>query len=150
MMPELKTFKNHRMVPDHCGIHVPLPSNTRTSPPALFPSRPVCRNTSTTTLSCHTVHPHASGSICGPTARSSDATLVFHVYSHVHTCVPTNQTCCVHAGFPPPQPETMGKSIDSAGAGASWQSPGWLTQLNLLWGGKGVGVAAWHTAAVRG
>ncbi|MEW5312950.1 MAG: hypothetical protein WDW38_004547 [Sanguina aurantia] len=31
----------------------------------------------------------------------------------------------------------MGKSIDSAGAGASWQSPGWLTQLNLLWGGKG-------------
>ncbi|MEW5299434.1 MAG: hypothetical protein WDW36_002452 [Sanguina aurantia] len=35
------------------------------------------------------------------------------------------------------EPETMGKSIDSAGAGASWQSPGWLTQLNLLWGGKG-------------
>ncbi len=32
----------------------------------------------------------------------------------------------------------MGKSIDSKGAGQSWQSPGWLTQLNLLWSGKGV------------
>lgn len=47
-----------------------------------------------------------------------------------------NQNVCIHAL--PLQPETMGKSIDSAGAGASWQSPGWLTQLNLLWGGKGV------------
>lgn len=36
------------------------------------------------------------------------------------------------------EPESSGgKSIDAAGAGASWQSPGWLTQLNLLWGGKG-------------
>jgi hypothetical protein len=31
-----------------------------------------------------------------------------------------------------------GKSIDAAGAGASSISPGWLTQLNLLWSGKGV------------
>jgi carotene epsilon-monooxygenase len=31
-----------------------------------------------------------------------------------------------------------GKNIDAAGAGASSISPGWLTQLNLLWGGKGV------------
>ncbi|GIL60700.1 hypothetical protein Vafri_15234, partial [Volvox africanus] len=31
----------------------------------------------------------------------------------------------------------MGKSIDAAGAGASFTSPGWLTQLNMLWGGKG-------------
>lgn len=30
-----------------------------------------------------------------------------------------------------------GKSIDAAGAGQAWQSPGWLTQLNLLWSGKG-------------
>lgn len=30
-----------------------------------------------------------------------------------------------------------GKSIDAAGAGQSWSSPGWLTQLNLLWSGKG-------------
>ena len=30
-----------------------------------------------------------------------------------------------------------GKSIDAAGAGMSWQSPGWLTQLNMLWTGKG-------------
>lgn len=31
-----------------------------------------------------------------------------------------------------------GKSIDAAGAGKTWSSPGWLTQLNLLWSGKGV------------
>lgn len=30
------------------------------------------------------------------------------------------------------------KSIDAAGAGATWTSPGWLTQLNQLWGGKSV------------
>nr|AGT63110.1 plastid carotenoid epsilon-ring hydroxylase [Haematococcus lacustris] len=32
---------------------------------------------------------------------------------------------------------TSGKSIDAAGAGATWSSPGWLTQLNMLWSGKG-------------
>lgn len=31
-----------------------------------------------------------------------------------------------------------GKLIDSAGAGRSMFSPGWLTQLNQLWGGKSV------------
>ncbi|KXZ43836.1 hypothetical protein GPECTOR_79g115 [Gonium pectorale] len=31
----------------------------------------------------------------------------------------------------------LGKSIDAAGAGKSFTSPGWLTQLNMLWGGKG-------------
>ncbi|GFR43972.1 hypothetical protein Agub_g5116 [Astrephomene gubernaculifera] len=31
---------------------------------------------------------------------------------------------------------SLGKSIDSAGAGRSIFSPGWLTQLNMLWGGK--------------
>jgi hypothetical protein len=35
---------------------------------------------------------------------------------------------------------TAGKNIDAAGAGASSVSPGWLTQLNLLWSGKGVRV----------
>lgn len=30
------------------------------------------------------------------------------------------------------------KAIDIAGAGATWSSPGWLTQLNQLWGGKSV------------
>ncbi|GBF92856.1 cytochrome P450 chloroplastic [Raphidocelis subcapitata] len=30
-----------------------------------------------------------------------------------------------------------GKNIDAAGAGATSISPGWLTQLNLLWSGKG-------------
>ena len=30
-----------------------------------------------------------------------------------------------------------GKNIDAAGAGATMSSPGWLTQLNLLWSGKG-------------
>lgn len=31
-----------------------------------------------------------------------------------------------------------GKSIDAAGAGATSISPAWLTQLNMLWSGKGV------------
>ena len=30
------------------------------------------------------------------------------------------------------------KLIDTAGAGASLTSPGWLTQLGRLWGGKSV------------
>lgn len=34
-------------------------------------------------------------------------------------------------------PGSGGKSIDAAGAGASWASPSWLTQLNQLWAGKG-------------
>lgn len=38
----------------------------------------------------------------------------------------------------------QGKSIDAAGAGATMSSPAWLTQLNLLWGGKGVRLAHWH------
>jgi hypothetical protein len=38
------------------------------------------------------------------------------------------------------KPIVTGKNIDAAGAGASSISPGWLTQLNLLWGGKGVSV----------
>lgn len=33
--------------------------------------------------------------------------------------------------------ESSGKSIDASGAGTSSVSPGWLTQLNLLWSGKG-------------
>jgi hypothetical protein len=33
-----------------------------------------------------------------------------------------------------------GKNIDAAGAGASSISPAWLTQLSLLWSGKGVSV----------
>lgn len=33
--------------------------------------------------------------------------------------------------------DVEGKAIDSAGAGKTFSSPGWLTQLNLLWGGKG-------------
>jgi hypothetical protein len=36
------------------------------------------------------------------------------------------------------KPIASGKNIDAAGAGASSISPGWLTQLNLLWGGKSV------------
>jgi hypothetical protein len=35
-------------------------------------------------------------------------------------------------------PPANGKNIDAAGAGATSVSPGWLTQLNLLWSGKGV------------
>lgn len=35
------------------------------------------------------------------------------------------------------QPIDVGKLIDSEGAGASFTSPGWLTQLGRLWGGKG-------------
>lgn len=31
---------------------------------------------------------------------------------------------------------TEGKNIDAAGAGQSFLSPGWLTQLGRLWGGK--------------
>jgi carotenoid epsilon hydroxylase len=34
------------------------------------------------------------------------------------------------------QPIDTGKLIDSEGAGASFTSPGWLTQLGRLWGGK--------------
>ena len=30
------------------------------------------------------------------------------------------------------------KNIDSEGAGATWTSPGWLTQLGRLWGGESV------------
>jgi hypothetical protein len=45
-------------------------------------------------------------------------------------------------------PQTSGKSIDAAGAGATWMSPGWLTQLNMLWGGKGVRGAFETTVAV--
>jgi len=32
----------------------------------------------------------------------------------------------------------MKKLIDAAGAGTSFTSPGWLTQLGRLWGGKSV------------
>jgi hypothetical protein len=39
-----------------------------------------------------------------------------------------------------------GKNIDAAGAGATMSSPGWLTQLNLLWSGKGVGPAGRRAA----
>ena len=35
------------------------------------------------------------------------------------------------------QPIDVGKLIDAEGAGASFTSPGWLTQLGRLWGGKG-------------
>jgi carotene epsilon-monooxygenase len=35
------------------------------------------------------------------------------------------------------QPIDVGKLIDSEGAGTSFTSPGWLTQLGRLWGGKG-------------
>jgi hypothetical protein len=31
-----------------------------------------------------------------------------------------------------------GKGFDASGAGKSWASPGWLTQLNQLWGGNSV------------
>jgi hypothetical protein len=44
-----------------------------------------------------------------------------------------------------------GKLIDAAGAGRSMMSPGWLTQLNQLWGGKSVGACpslAGHPASV--
>ncbi len=37
----------------------------------------------------------------------------------------------------------MQKLIDTAGAGASVTSPGWLTQLGRLWGGKSVGFPLW-------
>jgi carotene epsilon-monooxygenase len=33
--------------------------------------------------------------------------------------------------------QNSGKSIDVVGAGQTWSSPGWLTQLNMLWTGKG-------------
>ena len=33
----------------------------------------------------------------------------------------------------------MKKLIDATGAGTSFTSPGWLTQLGQLWGGKSVG-----------
>ncbi|KAG2485381.1 hypothetical protein HYH03_015869 [Edaphochlamys debaryana] len=36
----------------------------------------------------------------------------------------------------PEDDQSFGKSIDAKGAGSSFTSPGWLTQLNLLWGGK--------------
>lgn len=36
-------------------------------------------------------------------------------------------------------PIDTGKLIDAEGAGASFTSPGWLTQLGRLWGGKSVG-----------
>lgn len=42
-----------------------------------------------------------------------------------------------------------GKLIDAAGAGRSMFSPGWLTQLNQLWGGKSVRAAAPHLAALH-
>ena len=32
------------------------------------------------------------------------------------------------------------KLIDAAGAGTSFTSPGWLTELGRLWGGKSVGM----------
>ena len=37
----------------------------------------------------------------------------------------------------------MKKLIDAAGAGASFTSPGWLTQLGRLWGGKSVRPTTW-------
>ena len=40
---------------------------------------------------------------------------------------------------------SSGKNIDATGAGSTMASPGWLTQLNLLWSGKGVRIAA-HAA----
>eukprot|EP00955_Chlamydomonas_euryale_P080218 363395-Chlamydomonas_euryale.AAC.7 len=50
-----------------------------------------------------------------------------------------------------PQDPTSGKSIDAEGAGRSWQSPGWLTQLGMLWGGKGVSCrAAMHAVGRKG
>ena len=40
----------------------------------------------------------------------------------------------------------MKKLIDAAGAGASFTSPGWLTQLGRLWGGKSVCLTTWRFA----
>jgi len=44
----------------------------------------------------------------------------------------------LHPATPKRRPTQQGKSIDTAGAGATFSSPTWLTQLNLLWSGKGV------------
>jgi hypothetical protein len=56
----------------------------------------------------------------------------------------------LHPLFAPTKPDPFspklclqgatGKNIDAAGAGATMASPAWLTQLNLLWSGKGVRV----------
>nr|APW83735.1 cytochrome P450 carotenoid hydroxylase 97C [Dunaliella salina]APW83739.1 cytochrome P450 carotenoid hydroxylase 97C [Dunaliella salina] len=50
----------------------------------------------------------------------------------------------VYSASPPPETSEQqnvgpsgGKSIDAAGAGKSSISPAWLTQLNMLWSGKG-------------
>jgi hypothetical protein len=63
---------------------------------------------------------------------------------------PLQQRGTPHAASCPPTPPLQeevwdlnqkidtGKLIDSAGAGRSMFSPGWLTQLNQLWGGKSV------------
>jgi carotene epsilon-monooxygenase len=44
-------------------------------------------------------------------------------------------------------PIDTGKLIDAEGAGASFTSPGWLTQLGRLWGGKSVGRGLFHFGA---
>ena len=42
------------------------------------------------------------------------------------------------------------KLIDTTGAGASLTSPGWLTQLGRLWGGKSVRVHAATASSAAG
>lgn len=58
--------------------------------------------------------------------------------------------CCVgQEEYDLDQKIDTGKLIDSAGAGRSFFSPGWLTQLNQLWGGKsvrGVRACGWAPA----
>ncbi len=68
---------------------------------------------------------------------------------------PCSHLPCVQEEYDLDQKIDTGKLIDSAGAGRSMFSPGWLTQLNQLWGGKSVGAlgreslgpAAWAMGA---
>lgn len=85
-------------------------------------------------------HPRRTGSKNGRCRTDS----IFHVnsveVSSLHMCrlIDSQQISYsfVQEEYDLEKPIETGKLIDSAGAGTSFTSPGWLTQLGMLWGGK--------------
>lgn len=85
----------------------------------------------------------ASARRCGSRLRGTAACLLFSLYSLPPRLPSPPNTLALPALHTLAQEEydlnqkiDTGKLIDAAGAGTSFTSPGWLTQLNQLWGGS--------------
>ena len=75
----------------------------------------------------------------GPACKSSSCSLALpRLVLSSRPAAPLILVCCLQETYDLDQKIDTGKLIDAAGAGRSVFSPGWLTQLGRLWGGKGV------------